>query len=70
MSVVHGIMQKGCSAACGALPPPTDELCYFIMSATGLCDQILNWTTSGISPETVWYVCARERYSTVQNLMR
>jgi hypothetical protein len=51
--VVDLLDEYGCNYACHALPPPFGTICHFIVSATSLCERILNWTTHGVGPEAI-----------------
>lgn len=51
--VVDLLDEYGCNYACHALPPPFGTICHFIVSATSLCERILNWTTHGIGSTAI-----------------
>lgn len=51
--VVDLLDEYGCNYACHALPPPFGTICHFIVSATSLCERILNWTTHGVGSTAI-----------------
>jgi len=42
---------EGCDMACNAIPAPGNEICSWILDASGMCQEIINKITGGESPE-------------------
>lgn len=41
---------KGCDLACDAIPVPGNTICSWMMSMTGLCDELVKALTNGETP--------------------
>jgi len=52
-SVVNHLVDYGCDYACDLLPDPLNLICSLIVDDVHLCEQILNWTTNGLSPKSI-----------------
>jgi hypothetical protein len=51
-TVVKFIESQGCGLLCDELPPPADAICS-ILSALGVCQDILNWLAQGMTPQAI-----------------
>lgn len=52
--VVKEVQSDGCEAvACSAIPPPGDEICSWLLSASGVCQEIIKWLDQGLTPDAI-----------------
>jgi len=49
---VEQMISSGCGAVCSVLPPPADAICELI-NELGICEEIIEWTTQGLSPQSI-----------------